>query len=66
MKSLDTKYNCKKFPFYACRFSAFVRDFDAYAIGFLFCLSAAPIPFRLASVCNTGISVVLKYVNVES
>ena len=48
------------------RFSASVRNFDAYAIVFLFCISAAPSPFRFASVCNTGISAVLKYVNVES
>ena len=51
---------------HAYRFSASVRDFDAYAIGFLFCISAAPSPFRLASVCNTSTSVVSKYVNVES
>ena len=46
---------------HAYHFSASVRDFDAYAIGFLFCISAAPSPFRLASVCNTGISVVLTF-----
>ena len=51
---------------HAYRFSVSVRDFDAYMIGFLFCISAAPSPFRLASVCNTGISVVFNYVNVES
>ncbi len=51
---------------HAYRFSASVRDFDAYAIGFLFSISAAPNPFRLASVCNPGISVVLNYVNAES
>ena len=51
---------------HAYRFSASVRDVDAIAIGILFCIGAAPSPFRLSSVCNTGISVVLKYVNVES
>ena len=54
---------------HAYRFSASVRDFDAYAIVFFLgggCISAVPSPFRLASFCNTGISVVLKYVNVES
>ena len=50
----------------AYRFSASVNDFDAYGIGFLFCISAVPSPFKLTSVCNTGISVVLKYVNAES
>ncbi len=45
---------------------ASVRDFNAYAIGLSFYISAAPSLFRLASVCNTGISVMLKYVNVES
>ena len=50
---------------HAYRFSASVRDFDAFVIVFLFCISAALSPFRLALVYNTGISVVLKYVNVE-
>ena len=40
---------------HAYHFSASVKDFDAYAIVLFFCISAAPSPFRLSSVCNTGL-----------